>query len=752
MRKHTTKLLFSLLIFLLSCATADGGRKEKVDEAVLEEIRIGRSLAARLTAKYGLMKDAATTRYLNMLGASISSLSSRPEIKFRFGILDSDSVNGFACPGGYILITAGAIKSMENEAELAFVLAHEISHVVLNHSNIKPKKKAGVIEFIATFLGGGGAVLNMAIEQASSELEKVLLESGREKDLELEADRSGVIYASVGMGYDYNASIQYLERIYKSSKDKEYSTRKKTHPPLTQRIQKLRQLASSQNFPATQKYNPERFQSFVTSMPAIGQSAAAQASGNEELIKEVGLGRAVGSELVKKYKVLKSIPATKYLNLLAKSFVSIREIRPDVDYYVGILDTDEILSFAAPGGYVFVSKGALKNVKNESELAFVIGREMVHIALKHPLELRPTGFLSRMLDSDKVLAMSTSAAVDKTMTILTKVGRKPDKEFATDRAALFYLSLGMGYSYTSAINYLERVRKSDKNTVFTDTLPPVSKRIQVLHDFSKKQSLPVAGKTNAQRFNKYMVSFDAPTNLDKTKVRTPDKKLIRELQIGRALAANLIQKYGIIQHENATNYMNLLGKSMTALLEERPEIDYYFGVLNSQEVLTFACPGGYILVSEGALKAVKNEAELAFLIAREMSHVLLRHSLGEEKSSNRILALFSSSLLDGSGEVRPAVKELTDILTSSGRSKEEELEADVSAILYASLRSGYDYGSAIAFLNRLKKNEARTSLIRSTYPSFEERIQTIRDFAKQQSIISSAKTKQGRFQKYIGTL
>ena len=95
---------------------------------------MGRALSARLIYKYGLIKNKKQTNYLNLVGHTVSRLSSRPELEFYFGILNSPDVNAFACPGGYILITKGALDLMDNEAQLAGVLAHEITHVSLRHS------------------------------------------------------------------------------------------------------------------------------------------------------------------------------------------------------------------------------------------------------------------------------------------------------------------------------------------------------------------------------------------------------------------------------------------------------------------------------------------------------------------------------------------------------------------------------------------------------------------------------------------
>src|SRR5205807_3190596 len=73
-------------------------------------------------------------RYVNHIGWKLASLSARPNIQWTFGVIDADEANAFSAPGGYVLVTTGMLKKCDNEAQLAAVLAHEISHVVEQHS------------------------------------------------------------------------------------------------------------------------------------------------------------------------------------------------------------------------------------------------------------------------------------------------------------------------------------------------------------------------------------------------------------------------------------------------------------------------------------------------------------------------------------------------------------------------------------------------------------------------------------------
>ena len=99
-----------------------------------EEIKLGAGVSERVRARYGVVQDAAVHRYVTLVGTLLVKKSTRPNLPFRFIVLDTDGVNAFAAPGGYIHITRGALGLMSSEAELAGVLAHEISHVTEKHT------------------------------------------------------------------------------------------------------------------------------------------------------------------------------------------------------------------------------------------------------------------------------------------------------------------------------------------------------------------------------------------------------------------------------------------------------------------------------------------------------------------------------------------------------------------------------------------------------------------------------------------
>lgn len=107
-----------------------GTQRPETDEV---ERQTGRELAARLLGAAPLAANAGVQRYVNRVGSWIALRSDRPALAWRFGVLDSPSLNAFALPGGIVLITRGLYEKLRSESELAAVLAHEIAHVVAGH-------------------------------------------------------------------------------------------------------------------------------------------------------------------------------------------------------------------------------------------------------------------------------------------------------------------------------------------------------------------------------------------------------------------------------------------------------------------------------------------------------------------------------------------------------------------------------------------------------------------------------------------
>ncbi|TGL90721.1 peptidase M48 [Leptospira congkakensis] len=199
------------------------------------EVKVGRSLAARLLKKYPLVKDAELTGYLNTITSRLASVSSRKDLSFRVGVIESPEVNAFACPGGFVFLTTGTLKKIQTESELAGVIGHEMGHIVLFH-NGEFKQSNLFLDILSGLLSPpGGEVVNAATSTLLDEMEKQLFETGRDMKLELEADEAAVGLTSQ-VGYSPIGLSSFLNTI---SKSEGTESLKKTHPDTTIRIAKL---------------------------------------------------------------------------------------------------------------------------------------------------------------------------------------------------------------------------------------------------------------------------------------------------------------------------------------------------------------------------------------------------------------------------------------------------------------------------------------------------------------------------------
>jgi predicted Zn-dependent protease len=203
-----------------------------------EEIAIGRDLAATLLGAAPLVSDARMQRYVNNVGRWIASQSERPDLPWQFGVLDAPQLNAFAVPGGTIFITRGLLDRMRNEAELAGVLGHEITHVVKKH-HLKAIQK-GAMTALA------GDALSMAVKDKSAAANEKLVSFGKEmysrgldKGDEFEADRMGVVLAARA-GYDAYGLPSVLQTLQAmNAQDSGLALMFKTHPAPGERLDLL---------------------------------------------------------------------------------------------------------------------------------------------------------------------------------------------------------------------------------------------------------------------------------------------------------------------------------------------------------------------------------------------------------------------------------------------------------------------------------------------------------------------------------
>jgi predicted Zn-dependent protease len=203
-----------------------------------DEIQLGRGIAANLLGAAPLVPDPALQAYVNRLGKWLALHTDRPALPWHFGVLDTESVNAFATPGGYVFITRGLLLQMRDEAELAGVLAHEISHVVEKHA-LETMKKGALLEF-------AGDTLSQALRsEGSAEFSKIVsagtevFARGLDKQDEFAADRTGVVIAARA-GYDaygLPGTLQTLGAI--NPKDDAVALMFKTHPSPSERLDRL---------------------------------------------------------------------------------------------------------------------------------------------------------------------------------------------------------------------------------------------------------------------------------------------------------------------------------------------------------------------------------------------------------------------------------------------------------------------------------------------------------------------------------
>lgn len=202
-----------------------------------EEITIGRQIAGNLLGASALVKDQSLQRYVNNVGRWVASQSERPDLAWHFGVIESSDVNAFAAPGGYIFLTRGLYSLLQNEAELAGVLGHEIGHVIRKH-HLKILQQSSLVDLggklISKRIGGNDKVQKLIGNGAE------IVARSLDKDAEFEADRIAVVLAARA-GYDAFAFPEVLQQIGHFSKDDgSVALLFKTHPHPDDRLEKLR--------------------------------------------------------------------------------------------------------------------------------------------------------------------------------------------------------------------------------------------------------------------------------------------------------------------------------------------------------------------------------------------------------------------------------------------------------------------------------------------------------------------------------
>ena len=221
---------------------ADSATGKSEAEQSAEELALGPQLAARILGARPLWQDAAAQHRVNTIGRWVASHSSRPELPWTFGVIDSTDVNAFATPGGYVLVTRGLYQLLDSDAEVAAVLGHEISHIVQrDHYNvIRKQEMASTGKNIAMrqVNTGGGIAGSYARDFVEKNGAAIMLTS-LDRGAEYRSDEAAQIYLARS-GYNPLALYSVLQKMTSlGTQSSRMAQLFKTHPALGDRLDQI---------------------------------------------------------------------------------------------------------------------------------------------------------------------------------------------------------------------------------------------------------------------------------------------------------------------------------------------------------------------------------------------------------------------------------------------------------------------------------------------------------------------------------
>jgi beta-barrel assembly-enhancing protease len=246
--------------------------------SIEREVAIGRQLAAEVDRSSKVINDPLVSEYVNRIAQNVV-LHSDSKVPFTIKVIDSQEVNAFALPGGFLYVNRGLLEAADNEAEVAGVIAHEIAHVAARHG-MEQASKGELFNYLSIpliFLGGiGGYAIRQGLGLAVP-LSFLKFSRGAEK----EAERLGAQYMWAS-GYDPNALITFFEKLQAKNKKKPGTLSKlfSTHPMTGDRITEVRELIAQ--FPERGEYQLSSSEFGQVKSRIVTIAGATRGSGRDE--------------------------------------------------------------------------------------------------------------------------------------------------------------------------------------------------------------------------------------------------------------------------------------------------------------------------------------------------------------------------------------------------------------------------------------------------------------------------------------
>jgi len=236
------RIIILTFLFLPACTVNPVTLKREFNIVSEErEIRLGRNASYPVAQQFGgLYDDVDLQRYINEVGQQLVTVCDRNYIQYYFQVIDSSILNAFALPGGYIFITRGLLAELENEAQLAGVLGHEIGHICARHSAVQLSEAMGYqVVTLAAMAAGPNAGEVVQVAAALSQT----MQLGYSREREFQADTMGLTYMYRAK-YDPMEMSNFLYQLSKKSQGPTgYSVYSATHPDIFDRISVIRSKA-----------------------------------------------------------------------------------------------------------------------------------------------------------------------------------------------------------------------------------------------------------------------------------------------------------------------------------------------------------------------------------------------------------------------------------------------------------------------------------------------------------------------------
>lgn len=228
---------------------ADAGDKlaqSSAETPVQEEEAIGRHMAGTLLGASRLSRQQQQQLYVNRVGRLLTLNTSRPQLDWHFGVLADNDVNAFAAPGGYVFVTSGLLDMLDNEAQLAGVLSHEIAHVT--HKDylkaMRSNNLLGAALDVGAFVGnaatnGQTSAQQREFAQSVVNASKELYARGLDKSDEYAADQAA-LETMTKAGYDPYAYVVVMQKLQaRATQDSAMALLLQTHPSPTDRLEAM---------------------------------------------------------------------------------------------------------------------------------------------------------------------------------------------------------------------------------------------------------------------------------------------------------------------------------------------------------------------------------------------------------------------------------------------------------------------------------------------------------------------------------